>query len=180
MTARGARWMMDTTAEGIVVIIRDRTVFQLLAWNFWLDEDTRDSIRLVVSELVTNAIVHGRSPYRAPIIEIGIIARRGEVYIEVSDPSDEMPVVRPVDDEREGGRGLLLVECMALKWGAERLPHGGKRVWTLLRIPPRPSALRRHRPDREARQRHRAQLQAQLYANWPLTPIDSRPLAMAT
>ncbi len=170
MTARGARWTVDSTTKGIVVTARDRCVAQLLAWSFWLDEDTRDTIRLVVSELVTNAIVHGRSPRRPPTIEIGIFAHQGEVYIEVLDPNDALPVLRAADGERERGRGLVLVDCMSVQWGVERLPHGGKRVWTLMKLPPRPSP----------RERHRARLRAQLHATAPLKHIGSRPLAMAT
>lgn len=48
--------------------------------------------------------------------------------VEIADGSDEPPVVQQPDPWASGGRGLMLVEALADRWGYEPLPHG-KVVW---------------------------------------------------
>lgn len=79
---------------------------------------------LLVSELVTNALLHSRPPYE-------LHARRegGTVRVEMSDSDAEgRPAIRPTRQDVPGGRGLRLVESLASAWGTERDPRG-KRVW---------------------------------------------------
>jgi anti-sigma regulatory factor (Ser/Thr protein kinase) len=87
--------------------------------------DTVDTAMLLVSEVVTNAIVHGSG--RAVLdAYLGPSALR----VGVADESPALPEVR--HDEAlltESGRGMLLVEQLAARWGVEPTPAGGKRVW---------------------------------------------------
>ncbi|MCI3278932.1 ATP-binding protein [Streptomyces cylindrosporus] len=83
-----------------------------------------DDLLLCVSELVTNALLHGVPPGRRLLFRLKY---DGEVIrIEVHDSGTGVP--RVADDADEGGRGLLLVSALADKWGVgERDP--GKVVW---------------------------------------------------
>src|SRR5206468_2951238 len=78
---------------------------------------------LLVSELVTNAVLHARTDLTVAV------ERRGEnVRVSVSDGSARQPRLRHHSVEAGTGRGLLLVERMARRWGVE--PAGtGKVVW---------------------------------------------------
>jgi len=91
-----------------------------------LDTSTRqvlDEIELMVSELVTNAMLHAESPPRVDIV-LGRAAYRVEIYDD--DPS--LPQLRDASPDALGGRGIFLVDRLASRWGAE--PHGrGKVVW---------------------------------------------------
>ena len=81
------------------------------------------SVELLVSELVTNAVVHASS---APRIEVHL--GRESVRVAVRDDDPAMPAPRIPDQARPGGRGLHLVESIATRWGAEPSEHG-KVVW---------------------------------------------------
>lgn len=82
-----------------------------------------DASRLLVSELVTNAVLHART-------DMTLVVRliRTGVRIEVHDGSPVAPVVRNYEDEAMTGRGLALVDELALRWGVER-ESDGKAVW---------------------------------------------------
>jgi anti-sigma regulatory factor (Ser/Thr protein kinase) len=79
---------------------------------------------LAVSELVTNAIVyaHGNT------LCVELTVADDAVVLAVHDASVAAPVLRHVDCEAVGGRGLALVDAVADAWGYEPTPDG-KRVW---------------------------------------------------
>ncbi|MEU9173722.1 ATP-binding protein [Streptomyces sp. NPDC048420] len=83
-----------------------------------------DDVLLCVSELVTNAVIHGVPPGRQLRL---LLRREGRMLVvEVHDSGGGTPHV--VHDGDEGGRGLLLVAALSDKWGVrEREP--GKAVW---------------------------------------------------
>lgn len=83
----------------------------------------RDEALLVVSELVTNAVMHGRGP-----IELRLTRRAGGLRIAVSDadPSPVSAVDRGIEDPT--GRGLRIVAAIAGRWGHQTGPDG-KTVW---------------------------------------------------
>jgi two-component sensor histidine kinase len=87
-----------------------------------------DSARLLVSELVTNSIVHGGSAGEG-WIDVVIERRARCVRIEVADAasSGRRPVLRPVDPTSTSGWGLQLVDRLATVWGVET--GTGTRVW---------------------------------------------------
>lgn len=84
---------------------------------------------LVVSELMTNAVVHARVPPGREILT-RFVRQDGGVLIEVHDASDAWPEKR-VPDEC-GGYGLLMVEKLAVRWGVSARNGIGKRVWAVV------------------------------------------------
>lgn len=78
---------------------------------------------LLVSELVTNAILHARTAVR-----IAVEPRRDDVRIAVGDDSPLPPRRRRHSIESATGRGLLLVERVAAHWGVDA-DGLGKVVW---------------------------------------------------
>jgi anti-sigma regulatory factor (Ser/Thr protein kinase) len=82
--------------------------------------------RLVVSELVTNAWMHGDGPV---VVRVFQDEQGGAVVIEVWDRGEERPFVRPEDYDAMNGRGLLLVSQLALAWGFRPLLERGKITW---------------------------------------------------
>ncbi|WP_184763990.1 ATP-binding protein [Streptomyces griseoloalbus] len=93
------------------------------------DEPLAETLILLVSELVTNAVVHTGRPAVLRLSLPGTEAA-GEVTVrlEVSDRSDRAPVPRCVDGEATGGRGLALVDGLADRWGWSS-EGAGKRIW---------------------------------------------------
>jgi anti-sigma regulatory factor (Ser/Thr protein kinase) len=88
-----------------------------------LAADVIDVVLLLVTELVTNAVIHAQTPVRVCVDISG-----SRVRIDVQDEATTMPGRRLVPLESVGGRGLLLVERLADRWGYEPHPRG-KTVW---------------------------------------------------
>lgn len=128
--------------------------------NGWRLGALRDDIVLPVSELVTNALVHGRSR-----VTLHVCLTQSFVEVSVGDDNPRSPVMRPVrvnassdidavaarldhlpDDPRDpvlhegaagsitAGRGLQIVDVVADEWGTASLSPG-KRVWFRVRTP---------------------------------------------
>jgi len=95
----------------------------------WLDgrgtAQLHDDVRLLVSELVTNSVLHARQPFGAPL-RITAAAVDGVVRVEVHDHGHGR-VRRRTADGRAGGFGLSLVERLAARWGVNH--ENGTRVW---------------------------------------------------
>ncbi|GAA1254924.1 SpoIIE family protein phosphatase [Kitasatospora nipponensis] len=81
-----------------------------------------DTTELLVSELVTNALRHGRGDIRLRLL------KDSTVVCEVWDDGYAQPRQRRAQETDEGGRGLQLVSLLAERWGSRRTPHG-KIVW---------------------------------------------------
>ncbi|MCC9310257.1 SpoIIE family protein phosphatase [Kitasatospora sp. RB6PN24] len=81
-----------------------------------------DTTELLVSELVTNALRHGRGEIRLRLL------KDTAVVCEVWDDGYAQPRQRRAQETDEGGRGLQLVSLLAERWGSRRTPHG-KIVW---------------------------------------------------
>ena len=92
-----------------------------------------DRIRLVVSELVTNALMHASQP---PVI-VSMQEQWSNVLVTVSDTSATLPV-RPAGQERDlGGCGVAIVERLSREWGSNTRLDGGKSVWASFEKKPR-------------------------------------------
>jgi anti-sigma regulatory factor (Ser/Thr protein kinase) len=97
------------------------------------DDACWDDIDLVVSELVTNAVLHART-------DLDIEARLvddAQLEIRVSDGDRALPTTATAAFDERGGAGVSIIEHVAIRWGVERWP-GGKTVWC--RLPLRPVA----------------------------------------
>ncbi|MET7774188.1 MULTISPECIES: SpoIIE family protein phosphatase [Streptomyces] len=104
--------------------------FTARALRRWKVEEVTDAALLVVSELVTNGLVHTQGPVR-----VDLMLRGDRVRVSVSDCSPRAPA-KPVivDWDATGGRGLLLVEAMSESFGSVPVA-GGKQVWSELVVP---------------------------------------------
>ncbi|MGQ4512133.1 SpoIIE family protein phosphatase [Streptomyces sp. DW26H14] len=98
---------------------------QLIAWDL---EPLVDTIELLVSELVTNAMRYGEGEIRLRLL------RDRTLVCEVWDAGLVQPRRRRARDTDEGGRGLQLVGMLSSAWGSRRTPRG-KTVWFELALP---------------------------------------------
>ncbi|QPP07899.1 SpoIIE family protein phosphatase [Streptomyces bathyalis] len=120
---RSVRWTLPPEAAMASRARRliDRT---LVDWGL---EDLRDTTRLLANELITNAFRHGRG-------DVGIqLAKGGSLVVEVSDADERLPHRTELTSDGQWGRGLVLVNELAGKWGA-RSVTSGKVVWFELPI----------------------------------------------
>jgi anti-sigma regulatory factor (Ser/Thr protein kinase) len=85
--------------------------------------DAVESAQLLVSELVTNAVVHAGSAVR-----LTVILRDSRIRVEVTDHDDALPRMRPLEMDSPGGRGLGIVDGLADAWGSDSR-RDGKAVW---------------------------------------------------
>ncbi|EST17994.1 hypothetical protein M878_45845 (plasmid) [Streptomyces roseochromogenus subsp. oscitans DS 12.976] len=125
----------------------------LVAWEL---THLTDAAELIISELSANAVQHTRYPvFRVKVQR----CHDGRVRLAVIDKSTAEPVLRPMDDEAEEGRGLALVAAVAHEWGIDPLGWG-KRVWADLEVPePSEQHHRQWQPD-EVRMWHTHRAQA--------------------
>ena len=89
-----------------------------------LPEDQLDDLILVVSEVVTNAVVHG-----APAGSLGMFVSDDWVRIEVSDATSQTPVPGTAHHGSQRGRGMALLGALSDRWGVVSDPEDGKIVW---------------------------------------------------
>ncbi|MET8630607.1 ATP-binding protein [Kitasatospora sp. NPDC004669] len=122
-----------------VPIARRRVRTCVVGWGPLLDADTRLALDTVTTELVTNAVRHTQRPMLTVAVYVSVRLRR--VLVEVYDGSIALPRRRRAGADAESGRGLELVECLALAHGAE-LTERGKRVWAELALPEQPVTRR--------------------------------------
>jgi anti-sigma regulatory factor (Ser/Thr protein kinase) len=86
-----------------------------------------DDVELLVSELLTNAITHGRAPGR--LVRVHLTVGKEVLRVAVTDARREArPYVREAAADDGGGRGLVLVREVAARWGV-REREVGKTVW---------------------------------------------------
>jgi anti-sigma regulatory factor (Ser/Thr protein kinase) len=99
--------------------------------NGWPQSLIEDALTMT-SELVTNAVRHGRSS-----IVLTITASPDLLHVEVADENPNLPVSGLVpSDDGLGGRGLLIVAALSTDWGSRPSPKGrGKAVWFSLQLP---------------------------------------------
>lgn len=88
----------------------------------------------VVAELAANAATHGRVAGRD--FRLALLADADALRIEVTDTrGDDLPRLRPPAPDADSGRGLLLVEALADRWGVGLGPVPRKTVWAELDLP---------------------------------------------
>ncbi|MFJ9633568.1 SpoIIE family protein phosphatase [Streptomyces sp. NPDC101175] len=93
----------------------------------WTGEDQVDSAVLLVSEMLTNVLVHTDADALLTAEVAGEVGER-RMRVEVTDSGDDLPHKRHPGELASSGRGLLLIELLAETWGVD--PRGeGKSIW---------------------------------------------------
>lgn len=90
----------------------------------WQEGDLSEIVALLVSELVTNAVLHAASP-----VDVALRRRGPAVRVEVADTSPVIPGAREFGDDATTGRGLALIDALSEDWGVDTIPQDGKVVW---------------------------------------------------
>jgi anti-sigma regulatory factor (Ser/Thr protein kinase) len=140
-----AAWQLQSSLElgpfpGAVPCARLHA--KLILWE-WGMQAIADAVELVVSELVTNALMAsnelasarfpGRAVSMVPPVRLWLACDRGKVLIEVWDASTDLPICQDLQPEAEGGRGLQLVEAVSAGWGSYAPADcSGKMVWAIV------------------------------------------------
>jgi anti-sigma regulatory factor (Ser/Thr protein kinase) len=130
---------VETRAPAVAELrLAERNTSAALARQFtratltgWQSPGSHDDIVLVVSELVTNALLHGHG---APVVRL--LGEADRIRIEVCDDSPLLPVSHRVAST--SGLGLRVVEQLSSAWGASRRGRG-KVVWCELPTTPEAS-----------------------------------------
>ena len=107
-----------------IASVRDFVRDTLEGWGLHAISD--DAV-LVTSELATNAVRHGSSPFRTTIARVD-----GVVRIAVEDGSSAWPERQEALPDDEAGRGIAIVAALSLQSGCEPTPDG-KVAWAALR-----------------------------------------------
>lgn len=90
----------------------------------WRCDDLLDTVSLLVTELVTNAVIHAASDAEVAVALMPTVLR-----VEVSDRGEGRPERRRAGTMDTSGRGMELIDALAARWGAEPRPGGGNTVW---------------------------------------------------
>ncbi|MFD8801807.1 ATP-binding protein [Streptomyces atroolivaceus] len=127
-TRRGAR------------LARLLAALQLIEWGHPRGTGDHDAVTIVVAELAANAVLHGRVPGRDFALFVRHDDTRSVIRVEVSDTRSELPThVIPAFDE-DHGRGLVLVDALAARWGVHDRVGPGKTVWAEYALSPGPGS----------------------------------------
>jgi len=100
----------------------------LTGWG--ISADLVESSQLLASELVSNAVLHGRGGARLVITEVD--SERGIIRVEVCNDGDGEPAMRRANRDELSGRGLRLIDELSSGWGS-RTADGQTTVWFELR-----------------------------------------------
>jgi anti-sigma regulatory factor (Ser/Thr protein kinase) len=116
--------------------VREARRFTRTTLQRWDLPALRESVELVASELVTNALRYA-VPTGTPgaPVRLSMVRWTSRVVCAVRDPSGAGPVAKDPDFVAETGRGLHLVESFSENWGWHPLAGAGKVVWALFLIP---------------------------------------------
>ncbi|MFD4977694.1 ATP-binding protein [Streptomyces sp. NPDC058424] len=108
---------------------------QLTEWGHPRGTEAHDSVVLVVAELAANAVLHGRVPGRDFALALSFEEGRDVVRIEVTDTHPALPARMAPGPDESGGRGLVLVDALAVDWGLRDRLGPGKTVWAEYALP---------------------------------------------
>jgi hypothetical protein len=106
--------------------VREARRFTVDTLRGWGREDLTTDAALLVTELVTNAVLHART-----VIQVCLRKLENSVRLEVRDGSAARPSLRYHGPEATTGRGLAMVALLAESWGVD-VVGDGKSVWAHL------------------------------------------------
>ncbi|MGW1379574.1 ATP-binding protein [Streptomyces sp. NPDC002446] len=120
------------SAPASVGLARRHTLDVLAEWGLPADTETADSVRLIVSELATNAVQHTFG--QSPTFTIELRLDRDEVLrVGVTDSHPRRPRRLPAAVQQDNGRGMVIIRCLAAEAGGRLsvvpTASGGKTVW---------------------------------------------------
>ncbi|WP_311765410.1 ATP-binding protein [Streptomyces zingiberis] len=124
---------------------RRLAVRRMADWGYPPESDVACAVAVVVGEPAANAVRHGRVPGRDFRLRLSLDAVAGLVRVEVADAAGERrPAAGPVlpGPGAESGRGLLLVEALAVRWGSAPRHPVGKTIWAEISAGPSAEAAR--------------------------------------
>ncbi|MFF8616730.1 ATP-binding protein [Streptomyces sp. NPDC015350] len=114
----------------------------LTEWGLAVDGEFADGVRLIVSELATNAVQHtfGQSPTFTVDLRLD---REEQLSLGVTDSHPRWPRRLPAAVQQDNGRGMVIIRTLAKEYGGRLAvtptADGGKTVWIVL---PRPGPVR--------------------------------------
>jgi anti-sigma regulatory factor (Ser/Thr protein kinase) len=129
---------MSIGLSAVPEAVKQARDFSRTALCVWDLDGMFDDVRLVVSELVTNAIRHGADVADGAgdlPIRLSLLYARARLTCAVTDPSDRIPVHRDPGYACQNGRGLHLVEAFSDSWDWVPLAGSGKVVWACFGCP---------------------------------------------
>ncbi|MGW2227266.1 ATP-binding protein [Streptomyces formicae] len=110
--------------------VRQAREFVTETLNRWSLRARTEDIRLCVSELATNAVIHGTVPGRGFIVRLVLSENDDLVRLEVHDSRRRQPFLHEPAATDLSGRGLILVAALSDGWGVEERATIGKIVWS--------------------------------------------------
>lgn len=139
--ARATEWPLWTYLElrALPVSARSARMHARSILREWRIDALTDTVELLVSELITNAVratccvtAQPEKTGQIPRIRFWLTSDRESVLIQVWDSDHRQPVQQDEQLDAEAGRGLLLVDTLSARWGCSA-PDGqaGKIVWAL-------------------------------------------------
>ncbi|MFC8719735.1 SpoIIE family protein phosphatase [Kitasatospora sp. NPDC057198] len=118
--------------SGDPALLRQAREFTRRTLTDWGLASLVDPVVLLTGELLANAVLHAGSPLQLRLFRGALLT------VEVSDADSREPRLRPVGEHDEGGRGMLLINELAHRWGS-RATRDGKAVWFEMELPVRSS-----------------------------------------
>jgi anti-sigma regulatory factor (Ser/Thr protein kinase) len=119
--AAGDDGLVVTSSPRSVALTRRYVVDACVAYGWSASSDT---VALLTSEVVTNSVLHAYGPQ----VRVRVLDRGLRLRVEVFDGSPVLPVPRKAPTSAVNGRGIALVDELALAWGVDVHPDG-KTLW---------------------------------------------------
>ncbi|MDJ0343427.1 SpoIIE family protein phosphatase [Streptomyces sp. H10-C2] len=121
-------WIATLALSGDMAMVGQARRFTRATLTSWGLPSLCEVSELLVSELVSNALLHTGMPTELRLFRDRVLT------LEVADTDSHAPRLRRVSENDEGGRGMYLVNKLAHRWGS-RTTHQGKVVWLELELP---------------------------------------------
>ncbi|MFC1434126.1 SpoIIE family protein phosphatase [Streptacidiphilus sp. N1-3] len=121
-------WIAGFPLSADIAVVRKAREFARATLADWGLSSLSEFTELLVSELVSNALLHGGAPTQLRLFRDRVLT------VEVADTDTHPPSLNRASAEDEGGRGMHLVNELAHRWGSRATRHG-KVVWLELELP---------------------------------------------